>query len=451
MSEPSYRLEHDLIGSLEVPSDALYGVQTQRAVELYPLNGEKPLAAYPELVTSLLLVKKAAARTNVDTGDLPQQLGQAILDAIDSLLEHYPEDQFPVHSFHGGGGISTNMNINEVVANLANKNSFDKPLGSYNPIHPNDHVNLNNSTNDVLATACHLAIINKWKGLNSALEQMSKQFCVQGERWKDIEKISRTCLQDAVEITFADFFSGYDSLIRRNTGRLNSAVSELYQVNLGGNIIGRRGDCSDAFFDNAIASLNQIMKSDQIKRSDNLFDTTQNHDDMTHIASQLELLSRGLLKIAKDFRLMSSGPQTGFSEIILPAVQPGSSAMPGKVNPTIPEFLVQSAMQALGRCHSVQITQDHGELDLNVWESIVINNILDAMTCLESGILVFTTHCLEGLEPNRERNKANINTIIPTVIRLKKLKGYSYASKIFKQTGGDLNAIRQHLRDAEAE
>lgn len=451
MYETEYRLEHDLIGSLKVPADVLYGVQTQRAVELYPLNGEKPLAAYPELVISLLLVKKAAARTNVDTGDLPQDLGQAILDAIDYLVENYPEDQFPVHAFHGGGGISTNMNINEVIANLANRIGFDKPLGSYDPIHPNDHVNLNNSTNDVLATACHLAIISKWDGLREALEQMSAQLCAQGERWKGVEKISRTCLQDAVEITYADFFSGYDSLVRRNARRLNAAISDLYQVNLGSNIIGRRGDCSDVFFENAIESMNLVFATDRIQRCDNLFDSTQNHDDMTHIASQLELLARGMIKIAKDLRLMSSGPQTGFGEIMLPAVQPGSSAMPGKVNPTIPEFLVQCAMQAVGRCHSVQMTQDHGELELNVWESIVINNVLDAMACLESGIRVFTTNCLEGLKPNLERNEANVNTIIPTVIRLKKLKGYSYASKVFKESGGDLDVIHQHLRKAQAE
>ncbi len=367
-------------------------------------------------------MKKAAARTNVDTGDLPQNLGQAILAAIDYLLENYPHDQFPVHAFHGGGGISTNMNINEVIANLANRIGFDKPLGSYDPIHPNDHVNLNNSTNDVVATACHLAIIRKWTGLREALELMSGQLCRQGEQWKEVEKISRTCLQDAVEISYENFFSGYDSLVRRNARRLNSAVSELYRVNLGSNIIGRRGDCSDAFFDQAITTLKEIFGSHLIERSDNLFDSTQNHDDMTHIASQLELLARGMIKIAKDLRLMSSGPQTGFGEISLPAVQPGSSAMPGKVNPTIPEFLVQCAMQAIGRCHSVQITQDHGELELNVWESIVINNVLDAMSCLESGIRVFTTHCLEGLQVNLERNEANVNTIIPTVIRLKSLK-----------------------------
>ena len=446
-SDKAYRTEQDLIGSIKVPAGVLYGAQTQRAVNLYPLNGEKPLSAYPELIIAMLQGKEAAARTNIAAGELDQTLGLAILDAIKLLKNDIPAPQFPVHAFHGGGGISTNMNINEVIANLANRNGFGNPLGSYEPIHPNDHINLNNATADALTTACHLAIINKWQGIDLALKNMVQTFDQQGHRWRQILKISRTCLQDAVEINYQQFFSGYSALITRNKQRLQRDVDQLYKINLGANIIGRPGDCSSEFFDHSIASLNQVLGVKDFKRSDNLFDSSQNHDDMVAIASRLDLLARGLIKIAKDFRLMSSGPETGFGEISLPSVQAGSSAMPGKINPTIAEFLVQCCLQACGRCHSVQMTQDHGELDFNVWQAIVINNVLDTMACLENGIDVFTKHCLAGVEPNLQRNQANINTMIPSLMRLKNAKGYSEASKIYQDSGGDIEYVRQYLTD----
>ncbi len=445
MTQQQYRTEEDLIGALEVPACALYGVQTQRAIALYPLNGEKPLSAYPELLRGLLQVKKLAARINIETGEMEPELGEAIVMATDRLLCDMPASAFPVHAFHGGGGISSNMNVNEVIANLANQQSFDQPLGSYAPVHPNEHVNLNNSTSDVLSTACHLAVIEKWHRLQGELELLASTFDEQGRRWQAVQKISRTCLQDAVEISFADVFGGYASLLKRNQHRLNTAVGELYRVNLGGNIIGRRGDCSDAFFNAVIKGLNRLTGSSRFEHSANLFDASQNHDDLINVSAGLDLLSRALLRIAKDFRLMASGPDTGLGELKLPAVQPGSSAMPGKINPTIPEFLVQCCMQACGRCCSVQMTHDHGELDYTPWQSVVICNLLDTMSVLESGITAFRRHCLAGVQPDIERNERNINTLIPTLIRLKQARGYSFTSRVYKETGGDLEQIRRYL------
>jgi aspartate ammonia-lyase len=447
MKQHKYRIEEDLIGELEVPAHALYGVQTQRAIALYPLNGEKPLSAYPELLRGLLQVKKLAAQTNIKTGEINPTLGQAIILAVDELLEEMPAEPFPVHAFHGGGGISSNMNVNEVIANLANRNSFDRPLGSYDPVHPNDHVNLNNSTSDALNTACHLAVIGKVKELNGALKVLIKTFDDQGQKWQDVLKISRTCLQDAVEISFADLFGGYASLLERNRRRLDTDVGELYKVNLGGNIIGRRGDCSETFFNEVIEGLNLMMGGARFSHNDNLFDASQSHDDLARVATGLDQLARALLRIAKDFRLMASGPATGFGEIRLPAVQPGSSAMPGKVNPTIPEYLIQCCMQACGRCYSVQMTQDHGELDYTPWQSVVISNLLDTMSVLTSGIEAFRQHCLTGMEPDLERNAHNVNTLIPTLTRLKQARGYSFASRVYKETGGDLQQIRRYLEE----
>lgn len=447
MKQHKYRIEEDLIGELEVPAHALYGVQTQRAIALYPLNGEKPLSAYPELLRGLLQVKKLAVQTNIKTGEINPTLGQAIILAVDQLLEEMPAESFPVHSFHGGGGISSNMNVNEVIANRANQNSFDRPLGSYDPVHPNDHVNLNNSTSDVLNTACHLAVIDKMTELDRALKMLIKTFDDQGQKWQDVLKISRTCLQDAVEISFADLFGGYASLLERNRRRLDTDVGELYKVNLGGNIIGRRGDCSETFFNQVIEGLNLMMGGERFSHNDNLFDASQSHDDLARVATGLDQLARALLRIAKDFRLMASGPATGFGEIRLPAVQPGSSAMPGKVNPTIPEYLVQCCMQACGRCYSVQMTQDHGELDYTPWQSVVISNLLDTISVLTSGIEAFCQHCLADMEPDLERNAHNVNTLIPTLIRLKQARGYSFASRVYKETGGDLQQIRRYLEE----
>lgn len=446
MLDYEFRIEEDSIGCLEVPKDALYGVQTQRALLLYPLNGEKPLSAYPDLLRGLLKVKKLAALINIDTTEIEPEMGEAIVSAIDYLLEKMPEDQFQVHAFHGGGGISSNMNLNEVIANLANRNAFNKPLGSYYPIHPNDHVNLNNSTSDTLNTACHLAVISKRKNLNQALQGLQTTLEIQADKWKEVLKISRTCLQDAVDISFADMFSGYSALLKRNQQRLNNSIDELYKINLGGNIIGRKGDCSDAFFDKVIVTINNMEASNRFTHTDNFFDASQSHDDLAKVAADLDQLARALLRIAKDFRLMASGPETGFGEIILPAVQPGSSAMPGKINPTIPEYLVQCSMQACGRCHVIQMTQDHGELDYTPWQSLVISNLLDTMSVLTSGIEAFDRHCLSEIKPDMKRNMSNVNTLIPTLMRLKKTHGYSFTSRIYKENQGDIEKIRGYLK-----
>jgi len=446
-SAKSYRLESDLIGALEVPAQALYGVQTQRALTLYPLNGEKPLSDYPQLIRGMLRVKKIAARINMAIGELEAPMAEAIINVAEQLLSDLPPEHFPVHACHGGGGISTNMNVNEVIANIANRDHFGQPLGAYEPIHPNDHTNLNNSTSDAQTTACHFAVIEQYQSLSAATDNLCSAFETQAEQWRDVMKISRTCLQDAVEISFADLFSGYLSLIRRNQLRLQQDVDALYKLNLGGNIIGRAGDCSPAFVERVIEQVNLEFGSDRFSHSENLFDCSQNHDDLIAVANRLDLFARGLIKIAKDFRLMSSGPETGFGELHLPAVQPGSSAMPGKVNPTIPEYLVQCCMQVCGRCYAIQMTQDHGELDLNVWQAVLIHNLLDALTCLENGITAFTDHCVSGLEPNAERNERNINTMIPTLIRLKQKRGYSFASKVYKESQGDIDAVRRHLAE----
>lgn len=442
-----YRVEYDLLGPVNVPVDVLYGAQTQRSIENFPLQGEKRLADYPQLIIAMLKIKKAAALANVQAGDLAPGLAEAIILAIDELLQDLPSDQFPVHSFHGGGGISANMSVNEVVANLANRLSFQQPLGSYSPIHPNDHVNLNQSTNDVFTSACHLCIIHKWEELRQSLQGLAEAFQFQGEKWRHVEKISRTCLQDAVEISFYDFFSGYRDFLRRNIKKVDGTVQDLYTLNLGGTLVGRQIDVSEAYFNSILSHLRSVLQEDRYEQSANLFDSSQNLDDLVGTGSQLNVLARGFIKIGKDFRLLASGPQTGFGEIELPAVQPGSSAMPGKINPSIPEFLIQSCFQVVGRCAAIEMALDHGELDLNVWESIVVVNLLDAMDCLQNGVEVFHRKCLDGIVVNEQKNRENIDTIIPLLTRIKLRKGYSYATRLYKESKGDVELIRQRFHD----
>ena len=441
----AYRIEKDLLGQVTVPANALYGAQTQRAIVNFPLGGEKCFSDYPELLRAMLLIKKAVTQANLLAGVLDKARGEAMIHAIDKLLADTPGSQFPVHSLHGGGGVSFNMNVNEVIANFVNREAFDAPFGSYSPVHPHNHVNLNQSTSDVFSTACHIAVIDQWQELAAELAKLAAAFHEQGQRWQTVQKISRTCLQDAVEISFADFFSGYQTLVSREQERAERAVEELYAVNLGGTIVGRACDANADYRERIIPVLREVLDNARYCQRSNLFDAAQNLDDVVHVSSHLKLLAKNLVKIGQDIRLIASGPQTGFGEIRLPAVQPGSSAMPGKINPTVPEFLMQCCFQVVGKCTATEMVLDHGELDLNVWGAVVVTNLLDAISCLENGARVFRSLCIEGIEVNLEKNRKNIETTIPLINRLKLEKGYTFATKVFKETKGDSVKIKRHL------
>lgn len=444
-----YRTEMDLLGEVQVPLEMPYGPQTQRAIENYPLRGEKSFFDYPELLRAMLIIKKACALANIQSGCLAQKEGRTIMECVDMLLGELRAEFFPVHAFHGGGGISFNMNINEVLANLANKHGFDKPYGSYVPLHPNDHINLNQSTNDVFGSGCHLAIIEKWQTLSLKLEYLAAAFANLGKKYKGVQKISRTCLQDAVEIGFDDFFSGYSDFISRAATRISHAVEELFSINIGGTMVGRPMDADKGYLDKIIPALREVTGNSRYNNEVNFFDASQNLDDMVQVSTQLKLMAQGLIKIGKDLRLMASGPQAGFCEIELPAIQPGSSAFPGKVNPSDPEFLIQSCFMVIGRCSSAEMALEHGELDLNVWEATVVTNILDAMAAMENGVRIMRDRCVPGIIVNRERNEQNINSIIPFMTRLKNEKGYSFATRAYKESGGDLEKLITLLIDAK--
>ncbi|MEB3419142.1 lyase family protein [Salipiger marinus] len=451
--ETATREERDTIGMLAVPAEAVFGIQTQRAVQLYPLAGQGRFCDYPALLTAMLHVKAAAAQVNVETGALDPAMGAALQAAAQELLAAPRPEAFPVHAVHGGGGISFNMNLNEVLANLANRAGFGAAYGSYAPIHPNDHANLNHSTADCLSTACHIAARHVFAGLAAEVEGLAADLDRLGAEWAPLRKLARTCLQDAVDIGFAEYLGGVSATLRFHLDRATRDADALREVSMGGTIIGRAEDCDPAFFARILPVLNDHLAAAglpaDLVRTGNLFAASQAHDRLLALGATLDQLARMLIRFAKDLRLMASGPHGGLSELRLPAMQPGSSAIPGKVNPTLPEFMAQCGMIAVGHGAAMAMTQDHGEMDYNPWEAVVIVSLLDMIAVLDSGIATLRRNCVQGMRPDIARNQDNATSLLPSLIRLKQLKGYSYSAQVAKDAAGDLDLVRRKLAEAE--
>ncbi len=443
-SKPSTRIEHDLLGEVRVPATSLYGAQTQRAIDNFPLAGEKRIGDYPALIDALVLIKLSAATTNKKIGALDPKIADAIAAASEQLLRSPRYDQFPIHRFHGGGGTSANMNANEVLAN-ATEQALDGQPGQYKVVHPNSHVNLNQSTNDVYPTACHVAIIMQWPLLAQALEALALRLREKGDELGEQRRLARTCLQDAVDTSYSDFFNAYASCVDRLRSRLYAAVDRLHTVNLGGTIVGREADTPSAYRQGIVPALCRATGDDEYLQATDLYDAAQNPDDMIGVSSALDILARTLIKICKDLRLLSSGPEGGIAEIRLPAAQPGSSTMPGKVNPVIPEFVIQTCFQVIGNHAACASTLDHGELDLNVWESSIVFNILDSFESLTSATHTLAESCIAGIRVDAERSRTHAEATIPLLTRLAREHGYARISKLCSESGGDLQQVKQRL------
>ena len=445
MSRNPCRVEHDFLGAVQVPRDALYGAQTQRALDNFPLAGERSVGDYPALVEALLRVKWAAAEANRTAGFLDDEVAGAIVQGARELIGEGACRHFPIHRLHGGGGTSANMNANEVLANRAEE-LLGGRRGQYRRVHPNDHVNLHQSTNDVYPTACRMAVIACWPSLAETLEGLGQVIGTKASRFEGEPRVARTCLQDAVAVTFGDLFGGYEAALTRAAHRIACDVDELHAVNLGGTIVGRPQDAPKGYRRQILPSLRTVSGDPNYRPDPNLFDAAQNPDGMVAVSSGLELLARALIKIAKDLRLLSSGPEAGLGEIRLPAVQPGSSIMPGKVNPVIPEFVIQCCFQVIGNHAACAGALDHGELDLNIWESVLLFNVLDSMGLLANAARTLAERCLEGVTVVPESNRRNANSIIPLLTELVKSRGYSAVSRICREAGGDVQQIRELLK-----
>ncbi len=442
------RIEHDLLGNIEVPINALYGAQTERAIRNFPVNKEKTIGDYPELIEGLMSCKQAAAMVNKKINCLEGKLANAIIEAAQNVLEEKMFDQFPIHYLHGGGGTSANMNANEVIANLAEE-ILGGTRGQYKIIHPNDHINLHQSTNDVYPTACHIAVIKKWIKLKKAIGSLAQTFLDRGNEFKDQKRIARTCIQDAVDVYFKDFLGGYAEVLDRSCKRIDIAVDRLHRVNLGGTIVGRVSDVPDDYLKNIGLALAEVSNDPKYTITENLYDAAQNPDEMANVSAQLAIFAQCVIKIAQDFRLMASGPETGLNEIVLPAVQAGSSIMPGKINPVIPEFTIQTCFQAIGYNAACQYALGRGELDLNIWESLMVFSILDSIEILSSGLSAFEEKCVKGFQVNVTSNNENADSIIPLLTQLTHKYGYSKINEICKQAVGDFDKLRKLLKEKD--
>jgi len=433
------RYEKDAFGTVELPDEALYGVQTRRSADNLSFSG-RTLAAYPGFIAALSEVKRAAARANERAGHLPRALAQAIEQACDEIRLGCHNEQFIVDPFHGGGGIGSNMNMNEVVANLANE-MLDGQIGEYAPVHPADHVNASQSTSDACHTALRIAVVRGGEKLLAELTRLIEAAETKRGDFAEVPTITRTCLQDGMPDTLGTMFGGYAHGLRRRTERLAVSVEALHAINLGGTVIGSGVGAQEAYRERVLDALREVTGL-PLRHREDLYDAAQNIDDLAAVSAELALLSGVLIKIAKDLRLLSSGPEAGFGELRLPAVQAGSSFFPGKVNPVVPETLVQCGLQVIGLDRTVQGALEHGELNLNVWEGFAGFNVLDMIGMLERAIGKFTDLCVSGIEADEARCGELSRTFIPAVVALKEKHGYTQVGQWLKEkTKDEVRAI----------
>ena len=394
------RIERDSIGELEVPARRLYGIRTVRSLSNLSFSG-RALGDYPVYVRALAMVKKAAARANCHARTLTPKIAGAIEAACDVLIAGDYLDQFPVDVLGGGGGIAVNMNLNEVIANLANE-TLGGERGGYALIDPKLHVNTSQSTADVCHTAAHLAILEQWIDLHDVMRDCIEVAHHKAVQFQTIQTLARTCLQDAGAVPLGELFGGYTAAIARRTEELDRTVAALRKINLGGTVIGDGNGAPAVYRRTVIGHLNKIAKHKLVLR-ENLFDAAQNIDDLGAVAAQLGLLAEALIKFAQDLRLLSSGPEGGFGEIVLPAVMEGSSFYSGKINPVVPETLLQCCFQVLGCERAARLALERGELNLNIFEGAAAINIMDAMGMLTRAVSSFAKSCLAGIVANEER------------------------------------------------
>jgi len=399
-SAPGARFEEDLLGERAVPADALYGIHTVRAAENLGFS-DRILANYPDYIRALATVKKAAARANRDAHVIDARRQGAIERACDGLIRGEHLAQFPVDMLGGGGSIAVNMNLNEVIANLACED-LGGARGSYEPVHPKLHVNASQSTADVCHTAIRMTVLSRWSGLRRALSQCVEAFRAKAAELRPVVTISRTCLQDASPVSLGELFGGHAAAIGRRAGELAQSVRKLMRINLGGTAIGSGSGASASYRRAIVKRLNEIADHKFTLRP-NLYDAAQNIDDLAAVSAQLALLAEVLIKVAQDLRLLSSGPEGGFGEIMLPAVQEGSSIFPGKINPVIPETMLQCCFQVLGCERATRLALERGELNLNVFEGAAAANVFDAIAMMERSIALFVERCVSGIVANKER------------------------------------------------
>jgi aspartate ammonia-lyase len=435
------RTEKDPLGTLEVPDDALYGVQTLRAVQNFPISGLKPLTPF---IIAQVWIKKAAALTHKETGRLDAKMADAIIKAADEVLDGQHRENFVVDPYQAGAGTSLNMNANEVLANRANEILGGK-RGTYSPVHPNDHVNMAQSTNDTIPTNIRLATLSQLGALVKAFENLRDALAAKGKQFDHIVKAGRTHLQDAMPIRLGQEFTAYAGSLDRALRRVKEAADYLRDLGIGGSAVGTGVTVEKEYPPLMIKYLRQISGL-ELREGKDRIQLMQSMGDAAAFSATLRGLAIDTSKIASDLRLMVMGPRTGIDEIKLPAVQPGSSIMPGKINPSIPEMVNQVCFQVMGCDTTVAIAAEHGQLELNVMMPVIGHNILLSMAILTNAATVFADKTVKGIEANEdmcaywvERSAALATALMPHI-------GYAKAAELSKQSVKEGVLIRDMVK-----
>ena len=425
------RLEIDSIGSRNIDNNAYFGVQTQRALENFSQLG-KPLSAFPLLLTAMAQIKIACAQANASTAELAPHLAQAISQACEEIIQGQWHEHFPVSLLQGGAGTSTNMNVNEVVANRALE-LLGHSKGEYQFLHPNDHVNCGQSTNDVYPTALRLALYYQSQTLNAAVSQLIQSFGKKSDEFALINKVGRTQMQDAVPMTLGQEFAAFGQSLHQCENRLASTAELLLSVNLGGTAIGTGINASPDFRALALRKLSDITDL-ALKHSNDLVQASWDTGDLVDLSSALKRLAINLSKIANDLRLLSSGPHCGLNEIHLPKMQPGSSIMPGKVNPVIPETINQIAFDVIGKDHAVCMAAEQAQLQLNAFEPLMAECLFTAMDRLTVGCDLLREKCIDHIEANAEQCEKNLRHSHALATLFNPLLGYKLTSELISES-----------------
>jgi len=434
----AFRTERDPLGELKVPADAYYGVQTARAVENFPISG---LRAPADLVTATILVKKVAAEANAELGRLDKNIARAIVTAADEILDGRLRDQFVVDVYQAGAGTSHNMNANEVLANRAAE-ILGEPRGAYTRVHPNDHVNMGQSTNDVFPTSTRLALLLGASPLVAAARALADSLARKADEFADVLKTGRTHLQDAVPITLGQEFSGYAECVRRGAEDVAQASEQLLELNIGATAVGTSLNAGDDYRRLVVTNLARYSGLPLVPAM-NLFRVTQSMGDVLAYSGAMRRLAVEVGKVASDLRLLSMGPRAGLSEITLPAVQPGSSIMPGKVNPSVPEMVNQVCFQVMGCDTTVAMACEAGQLELNVMMPVIAWNAIHASTILREAMKVFRLRCVDGIAADEARARELLERSTATATALSPYIGYAATADIAKESVKSGKSIRE--------
>ena len=437
MSNP--RIEKDSLGEINVPGDALYGAQTMRAVHNFPVSGLKPYRAF---VWGMAVIKQAAALVHMDLGMLDEERGRAIVEAAQQVIEGRWDDQFVVDPFQAGAGTSHNMNVNEVIANRANQILGYRIDDAAKPVHPNDHVNMAQSTNDTIPTAIRLGSLWRLDELTGEIDRLATELRARASEFDGVVKSGRTHLQDAVPVRLGQEFGGYARAVERDAGRIRRAAEGMRRLGIGGTATGTGLNAHPEYHVRMVQKLSELTGL-VLYQSDNLFESMQSMADAVDFSASMRTLAVTLDRIANDFRLLSSGPATGLDEIRLPAVQPGSSIMPGKVNPVLAEMLNMTCFHVMGNDLTVMMAGQAGQLELNVMMPIIAHNLFEMMQVLIGAIRAFTDKCVAGLQANPEKAEGWLAKNAILVTALNPVIGYLKGAEVAKEAMATSRTIKE--------